>query len=68
MDDLTQYQIFVVAATLVGAWLKFQADYNKLSNRVRVLEIDTNEFKRDVKKLLEAIHEIKVLLAKNKVE
>lgn len=67
MDDFTTYQTVILACTLVGAWLKFQADYNKLSARVKFLENNTADFKKDVKQLLEDIQEIKLLLARNKV-
>ena len=49
-------------------WIKFQNDYGKLSARVHALETDNAEFKADVKQLLKDIQEIKLLLAKNKVE
>ncbi|MAP81917.1 MAG: hypothetical protein CL526_12620 [Aequorivita sp.] len=66
--DLTQYEILVISITLVGGWLKFQADYNKLSARVKFLEDASADWKADVKQLLQDIQEIKLLLAKNKVE
>ena len=49
-------------------WIKFQNDYSRLSARVHALEADNAEFKADVKQLLKDIQEIKLLLAKNKVE
>jgi hypothetical protein len=49
-------------------WIKFQADYNKLSSRVYALEVDNKEFKSDFKKLMADIQEIKLLLAKNQVQ
>lgn len=67
-EYLSHFEFLVVAGTLVGGWLKFQADYNKLSSRVHTLEADNREFKDDVKQLLKDIQEIKLLLAKNKVE
>lgn len=67
-EYLSHFEFLVVAGTLVGGWLKFQADYNKLSSRVHTLEADNKEFKDDVKQLLKDIQEIKLLLAKNKVE
>ena len=67
-EYLSHFEFFVVAGTLVGGWLKFQADYNKLSSRVYTLETDNKEFKNDVKQLLKDIQEIKILLAKNKME
>ena len=69
MDDyLSHFEFLVVAATLIGGWIKFQADYNKLSGRVYNLESDNKEFKEDFKQLMKDIQEIKLLLAKNKVE
>lgn len=67
-EYLSHFEFLVVAGSLVGAWMKFQADYNRLSSRVHSLETDNKEFKADVKQLLKDIQEIKVLLAKNKVE
>ena len=67
-DYLSHFEFLVVAGTLVGGWLKFQADYNKLSSRVYALEADNKEFKSDFKKLMQDIQEIKLLLAKNQVE
>ena len=66
--DLTQYEILIISISLVGGWLKFQADYNKLSARVKFLENASADWKADVKQLLQDIQEIKLLLAKNKVE
>jgi outer membrane murein-binding lipoprotein Lpp len=65
---LSHFEFLVVAGTLIGGWIKFQADYNRLSSRVYALEADNKEFKDDVKQLLKDIQEIKLLLAKNKVE
>lgn len=67
-DYLSHFEFLVVAGSLIGAWMKFQADYGKLSSRVHALETDNKEFKDDVKQLLKDIQEIKLLLAKNKVE
>tara|TARA_R100000329_G_scaffold104127_2_gene85468 strand:+ start:1284 stop:1496 length:213 start_codon:yes stop_codon:yes gene_type:complete len=67
-ENLSHFEFLMVAGALVGQWLKFQADYNKLSGRVHALETDNAEFKADVKQLLKDIQEIKLLLAKNKVE
>ena len=67
-EYLSHFEFLVVAGTLIGGWIKFQADYNKLSSRVYALEADNREFKDDVKQLLKDIQEIKILLAKNKME
>lgn len=66
--DLSNYQFLMLAITLVGGWIKFHADYNKLSARVEALENDNAEFKADVKQLLKDIQEIKLLLAKNQMQ
>lgn len=67
-DYLSHFEFLVVAGTLIGGWIKFQADYNKLSSRVYTLEADNREFKSDFKQLMKDIQEIKLLLAKNQVE
>jgi len=67
-DYLSHFEFLVVAGTLIGGWIKFQADYNKLSSRVYTLEADNKEFKSDFKQLMKDIQEIKLLLAKNQVE
>ena len=65
---MSHFEFLSVAAALVMGWVKFQNDYAKLSSRVHALEADNAEFKADVKQLLKDIQEIKLLLAKNKVE
>ena len=67
-DYLSHFEFLVVAGSLIGGWIKFQADYNKLSSRVYALEADNKEFKDNVKQLLKDIQEIKLLLAKNQVQ
>ena len=66
--NLSHFEFLTVAGALVMGWIKFQADYNKLSSRVYALEADNAEFKDDVKQLLKDIQEIKLLLAKNQMQ
>lgn len=68
LDNLSHFEFLTVSGAVVAAWVKFQNNYGKLSARVRALETDTAEFKSDMKQLLQDIQEIKLLLAKNKVE
>ncbi len=68
MDNISHIEFLAVAGSVVGVWIKHQMDYARLVARVEGLEDDNSDFKRDVKKLLDSIQEIKVLLAKNKVE
>lgn len=68
IENLSHFEFLTVAGALVAGWIKFQNDYGKLSARVHALETDNAEFKADVKQLLKDIQEIKILLAKNKME
>ena len=67
-ENLSHFEFLAVAGALVGGGIKFQADYNKLSARVSVLEADNSEFKEDIKQLLREVQEVKLLLAKNQVQ
>lgn len=68
IENLSHFEFLTVAGALVAGWVKFQSEYSKLNARVTALETDTAEFKQDMKQLLSDIQEIKLLLAKNKVE
>lgn len=68
LDNLSHFEFLTVAGALVMGWIKFQADYNKLSSRVHALETDNKEFKDDFKQMLKDIQEIKLLLAKNQMQ
>jgi len=68
LDTLSHFEFLTVAGALIGVWIKFQSDFGRLSARVHALETDNREFKDDVKQLLKDIQEIKILLAKNKME
>ena len=67
-ENMSHFEFLIVAGSLIGGWIKFQADYNKLSARVAVLETDNTEFKEDVRQMMKDIQEIKILLAKNQVQ
>jgi hypothetical protein len=66
--DITQYELIMLAIGLVGTVFKFHADYTRLSSRVYNIEQDHKEYKEDVKRLLEAVQDIKLLLAKNQLK
>ena len=68
MDAITQFELLAIVGSLIGMWIKFQADYTALKSRVRVLENDNGELRQNIKQLLEDIQEIKLLLAKNQVQ
>ena len=66
--DLTQYEILAVIGALVATWVKHKVDYSKLEAKVMVLESDNAASKKDLKILIDAVQEIKLLLAKNQVQ
>ena len=68
MDTLTQFELILIAGSIIGTWIKHSSDYAHLKARVVSLENDNGELKGNIKQLLEDIQEIKLLLAKNKVE
>lgn len=68
MDTLTQFELLVIAGSLIGIWIKHQSDYNSLKGRVIALETDNSEMKEDIKLLLKEVQEVKILLAKNQMQ
>lgn len=77
--DLSAFEVLLVGAALVGAWVKYQVDYSKINAkfitfetkveaRISSIEEDGQEAKSDLKHILKDIQEIKLLLAKNKLE
>ena len=67
-ENLSHIEFIGVAMALIGGGIKFQAEYNKLSARVKSLEMENGEFKSDVRQMMKDIQEIKLLLAKNQVQ
>jgi hypothetical protein len=53
-----------VIAGIVGVWVNLNATVARLKGRVVQLELHQDEFKRDMKELLEAVHKIELMLAK----
>lgn len=68
MDTLTQFEMIIIAGSIVGTWIKHSSDYAHLKGRVIALENDNGEMKEDVKQLLREVQELKVLLAKNQLQ
>ena len=78
-EGLTLYQILVLGSGLVGLYIKIQIDLNnikttfnaeigKLEVRQKAHESQTEEIKNNIKKLLDAVDEIKLLLARNQLD
>lgn len=53
-----------VAAGVIGVWVNLNSTVARLKSRVIQLELHQDEFKRDMKELLEAVHKIEIMLAK----
>jgi len=53
-----------VIAGIIGVWVNLNATVARLKGRVVQLELHQDEFKRDMKELLEAVHKIELMLAK----
>lgn len=68
MDTLTQFELLLIAGSIIGTWIKHSSDYAHLKARVVSLENDNGEMKEDVKQLLREVQEVKVLLAKNQLQ
>lgn len=68
LSDFTGFEFVVILGTLIGGWIKFHGDYNRLSARVRSLETDNRDYVADIKQMMSDIQEIKILLAKNQVQ
>lgn len=68
MDSITQFELILIAGSIIGTWIKFQSDYSSLKTRVISLETDNSEMKEDIKQLLKEVQEVKILLAKNQMQ
>jgi hypothetical protein len=67
-ENLTHFEFLVVAGGLIGFWLKHQSDFTTMKVRVKDVEGDNGELKKNIETLLKEIQEIKLLLAKNQMQ
>lgn len=56
-----------VVGSLIGIWVKLNADVGKLHQRIKHLESDKDELRTMVKEVVETVHEIRRLLAANRI-
>jgi hypothetical protein len=68
MNTFSQFEVIIIAGSIIGTWIKHNSDYAHLKARVVSLENDNGEMKEDVKQLLREVQEVKVLLAKNQLQ
>jgi hypothetical protein len=66
--DMSLYQIILLAAGVVGVYVKLSVDISKLALRLDIHERQTIKIQESIDRLLKDVQEIKVLLAKNGVD
>ena len=66
--DVTTYELLLLAGSIVGVYIKLKMDINEVVLKQKNHEVQTEEIKRDLQKLLEAVQEIKLLLARNRLD
>lgn len=62
-ESLTQYEVLTLLAGLIGVYVKLNADVLKLKGRIITLEQRDSEVKDMLTTLLNAVNELKILLA-----
>jgi hypothetical protein len=78
-EDLSTYQILMVAGSLIGIYIKLKIDQNnidakhtaqigELRLRLKAHEDQTDDIKRKLETLIKAVEEIKLLLASNQIK
>ena len=79
LEGLSMYQIIILASGLIGIYIKLKLDLNnvkinfkseleKIEMRQKIHESQTEDIKKDISKLLEAVEEIKLLLARKQLD
>ena len=57
-----------IIAGIVGVWVNLNSTVARLKSRVIQLELHQDELKRDIKELLQSVHNIEIMLAKMNAE
>ena len=63
MDTLTLFEIVTLAGAVIGVYVKLSNELGRLKSRVHMLERRDDEVKQMLTGLVEAVQEIKLLLA-----
>lgn len=66
--DISVYQLIMLVAGLVGVYVKLNIDMSKLSLRLDIHEKQTIVLQNSIDKLLKDVQEIKILLARNRID
>jgi hypothetical protein len=68
MIDINIYQIIVLAAGLVGVYVKLNIEISKLALRLDIHEKQTVTLQNSIDKLIKDVQEIKLLLARKQID
>ena len=68
MIDINLYQIIVLAAGLVGVYVKLNIEISKLALRLDIHEKQTSVLQSSIDKLIKDVQEIKILLARKQID
>lgn len=68
LTDITTYELLILAGSIVGVYIKLKMDINEVVLKQKNHEVQTEEIKRDLQRLLDAVQEIKLLLARNRLD
>lgn len=68
MEYLTVYEIVVIAAALIGTYVKMNTEINKLKSRIFVLEQSNGDIITMLKEVAKDLNEIKLLLARKQLD
>jgi hypothetical protein len=66
--DISIYQIIVLAAGVVGVYVKLNIEISKLSLRLDIHEKQTVQLQNSIDRLLKDVQEIKLLLARKQID
>ena len=55
-------------AGIIGTWVKLNTDMTRIKSRLDQLEKNENKVSEALRELMDGVTEIKILLAKNRVE
>jgi len=68
MIDINIYQVIVLAAGLVGVYVKLNIEISKLALRLDIHEKQTVALQNSIDKLIKDVQEIKILLARKQID
>lgn len=68
LTDVTTYELIILAGSIVGVYIKLKMDINEMVIKQKSHEIQTEEIKKQLKEVLDAVNEIKLLIARNQLD